>query len=86
MKENFDALIRRSPNDGTFSAGAFLPNTGSNFCDERSRAEVEAFFTKRVAAFAGGPRILAQTLESIRLCESLVTAQQASVAEFLRGQ
>ena len=84
VKANFDQLIKLSPTEGTFNAGADFPFTGSSFCDERSRADVEAFFATRIGSLVGGPRNLAQTLESIKLCEALVEAQQSSVAEFLR--
>jgi alanyl aminopeptidase len=84
VKANFDELLKRSPTEGTFNAGAAFPFTGSSFCDERSRADVDAFFAKRVERLEGGPRNLAKTLESIKLCEALAASQQASVAEFLR--
>jgi len=85
VKANYDALLKRIPRSGAFDAAAALPFTGTAFCDERSRAEVEGFFASRVSTMTGGPRNLAQTVESIRLCEALVQSQRANVAEFLRG-
>jgi alanyl aminopeptidase len=84
VKANFDELIKRAPTEGAFNAVAAFPFTGSAFCDERFRADVEAFFAKRIESLTGGPRNLAQTLESIRLCEARVQSQQSSVADFLR--
>ncbi len=84
VKANYDELLKKIPREGAFDAAASLPFTGRAFCDERSRADVEGFFASRISTITGGARNLAQTIESIRLCEALVEAQQASVADFLR--
>jgi alanyl aminopeptidase len=52
------------------------------FCDEEHAAEAEAFFTPRLAGMEGGPRVLAETLEDIRLCASLRKAQEPAVRAF----
>ena len=72
------------PTEDVFSPGVFLPFVGNGFCDEKSRAEVEAFFEPKVSRFNGAPRNLASVLERIRLCMVYKAAQQESVAEFLR--
>jgi alanyl aminopeptidase len=51
-------------------------------CDAEHRADAERFFRDRVQAQNGGPRVLAQALESISLCEAERVARQASVTSF----
>jgi len=80
MKANFDALVARAPRD----AAAYWPRLGGGFCSEAQRADVENFFGDRAARYAGGPRILAQTLERIGLCAAFKQKQQASLSRFLR--
>jgi alanyl aminopeptidase len=84
VKKNYDAIAARIPAGSTFGLGAFLPMVGGSFCDEKSRAEVEAFFEPKVDRFPGTRRNLAQVLESIRICSAYKDAQQSSVAEFFR--
>lgn len=84
VKANYDALIARVPAGSTFGFGEFLPFVAAGFCDEPSRTEVAAFFEPKVDRFAGTRRNLAQVLETIRNCTAYRTAQQASVAEFLK--
>jgi hypothetical protein len=80
MKANFDALVARAPRD----SAAYYPRLGGGFCSEAQRAGVEDFFRDRAPTFAGGPRILAQTLERIGLCAAFREKQQASLSQFLR--
>ncbi|MGH8765566.1 MAG: ERAP1-like C-terminal domain-containing protein, partial [Burkholderiales bacterium] len=79
VKVNFDSLVSMAPLD----AAAYYPRMAGNFCSEEQRADVEAFFRERAPRFAGGPRILAQTLERIHLCAAFKHKQQASLAAFL---
>jgi len=79
VKENFEVLMARLPPE----YGRYLAEVAGPFCDEASRKEAEAFLGPRVAAFPGGPRILAQILEGILLCENQKAAQSPSVAGFL---
>lgn len=80
MKANFDALVARAPRD----AAALYPRLGGGFCSEAQRADMENFFREPAQKFAGGPRILAQTLERISLCAAFKHKQQASLSQFLR--
>ncbi len=80
MKANFDALVARAPRD----AAASWPGLGGRFCSEAQRADVDDFFRERAPKYAGGPRILAQTLERIHLCAAFKQKQQASLSRFLR--
>ena len=57
----------------------------SGFCDAAKEKEAKAFLSGRVEKLPGGPRNLAQTLESIQLCIASRTAQEPGVGEFLKG-
>jgi alanyl aminopeptidase len=86
VKRNYDAILARVP-QGVFAGGEFaaaLPWVASDACDERTRADVDSFFHDRSAKAVGGPRVLAQVVESISLCAHSAAAQRDSVATFLR--
>lgn len=78
---NLEALLARIP---TWRKGA-IANVGGGFCSAERAAEVEAFFAPRVEALEGGPRELAGTLESIRLCAALVAAKGDEVTAMFGG-
>jgi alanyl aminopeptidase len=79
VKEHDGALFPRLP-EGVRGG---LPGLGDGFCDEARRADVEAFFAKRVADMPGGPRNLAKTLERIHLCAALKEREAESLRAFL---
>lgn len=81
-KANFAALEARAPRD----APASWPRWAGGLCDESGRADVEAFYRERAPRYAGGPRILAQTLERIALCSAFKNRQQANLSSFLRDR
>jgi len=62
---------------------AALAFSASSFCDPVHRQEVAAFFTERMERAPGGPRRLAQVLESMDLCIAYKAAQGPSVESFL---
>ena len=68
--ENFDALASRF---GSGQLGA-SPWRAASFCTKEAAAEVERFFSPKVAELSGGPRNLAGAVEAISLC-----AEKASV-------
>jgi alanyl aminopeptidase len=80
VKQNWEALIAKLPTD----FGAYLPFIASHYCDSQHQGDAEAFFKDRAAKYAGGPRNLAQVLETISLCVANKDANEASVAEFLK--
>lgn len=80
VKQNWDALVAKLPTD----FGASLPFVAGGYCDNEHRSDVEHFFKDRSTKYAGGPRNLDQVLESISLCAASKSANEASVAEFLR--
>lgn len=81
VTKNFNALSSRLPRDYV----PYLSATGTMYCDEKHRSEIELFFRERMSKVPGGPRILDQTLEEIELCSSLRKAQQPSMIEFLKS-
>ena len=76
---NFDALAQRVQKD---TPGGW-PGYAELLCSDADRADVEAFWRDRIAAYAGGPRELAKTLESIALCSRVREAQGAGVRAYL---
>jgi cytosol alanyl aminopeptidase len=80
VKANFERIASRIPNEW----GARLASVGEGFCDTAHRTDLAAFFSDKVARFNGGPRELAQTLESIDLCTAQNPSRQASIAAFLK--
>jgi alanyl aminopeptidase len=84
VKDHYDAIADKVPAGSTFGLGASLPYVGSGFCDEKGADALAAFFDAKQERFPGTRRNLAQVLESIHICAAYKTAQQGSVAEFLR--
>ena len=85
VKQNYTALAARLPRAVDSDMSAILPFTASAACDVKAASEAESFFKDKMSSAVGGPRNLAQALESIRLCAAKRQAQQAALAEFLKG-
>lgn len=84
VRENYDALLKRMPTSiagGSFAAN--LPYTGQRFCSAAGRAQVKEFFESRIEKETGGPRTLAQVLESISQCAALKARQDSNLHQFL---
>lgn len=64
LQQNLDAVLERIP---VWRKGRVSQLAGG-FCSTERATEVEAFFADRIENLQGGPRALANTLESIRLC------------------
>ena len=79
FKEHYEALLAKAPREIVGSA----PEIALGLCDPGARRDVETFFQGRIEKLPGGPRNLAQTLETIDLCIASRTAQEPSVREFL---
>jgi alanyl aminopeptidase len=80
VKEHYEAILARFPGE---LAGE-TPYLGEDFCSERDRLEVEAFFKGRVEKITGAPRNLAHTLETITLCSAQRDLHAVSLATFLK--
>jgi alanyl aminopeptidase len=61
-------------------------SAAAGFCSEDMARDVEAFFGERAPRLPGGPRELAMTLESIRLCAALAQAQGEKARAFFAEQ
>ncbi|HEX2688502.1 MAG TPA: M1 family metallopeptidase [Kofleriaceae bacterium] len=82
VKDHFDQILNKLPE-------AYRPFMAFSFvalCDDTRRPEIEAFFTPRIEKLDGGPRILAQALESMSLCSAQRKAEAPGVAAFLQRQ
>jgi cytosol alanyl aminopeptidase len=79
LEANFDRIAARLPRESP----AHFPMLAAGFSDEAHHAAVEAFFKDKAPKYLGGPRVLAQTLEQIRLRTALKASQQESVDGFL---
>jgi aminopeptidase N len=86
VKSNYNRLVMRLPSGGGSEAGARLPVVGETFCDEPSRQQFVAFFQDHSQDFTGEPRIYAQVLERIRLCEDRRAVEGPGITEFLSTQ
>ena len=86
VKSHYDALAAKLPSAAGSDYAAYLPQTAGRGCSAAEAREAEEFFTPRVAKLNGGPRVLAQVLESIHLCEARKTVQQADLVNFLENR
>jgi alanyl aminopeptidase len=79
VKANFDKLLGVMPQHHSTSQ---LIEMAQTFCDEAHAKDVESFFTPdRIERIDGGPRVLAGTLEEIRLCTAKRQKQEPSARE-----
>jgi hypothetical protein len=62
-----------------------MPYVAAGYSDAQHLAAVESFFQGRSTKFTGGPRILAQVLEGIKLATAFKTIHQASMNAFLEN-
>ena len=84
VKENLDALLKKLPREVGEDFASFLPQSGQGFCNAADRKDLADFFQPKVGEYAGGQRVLAQTLERIDLCIARRHALGPSLAEFLK--
>ncbi|WP_434384605.1 M1 family metallopeptidase [Melittangium boletus] len=82
VKQHYDALVRRLPEDRVDMLAAAL----SSFCDPVHRQEYAAFFEQRMAGAPGGPRTYARGLEQMDLCIAFKAAQGPSIEAFLAAR
>lgn len=86
LKENYETLLPRLPSRLGTHAGSHLPAVGRALCSEQGRKEVASFFAERIKSVPGGERTLAETLESITLCQARRSAQQPAIERFLSSE
>ena len=78
LRANLDGVIARVPvwNQGDMVA------LSRQFCSEKRKAEVEAFFGPKVDDLQGGPRDLALALEQIDLCAALKARHGPAISDY----
>lgn len=74
LREEYDALMAKAPRG---LGGGFVRFDAQDRCSGEEAAEIEAWHGPRLREVEGGPRRLAQSIEGIRLCAALKTAQAA---------
>ena len=83
VKDHYDAILARLPQH---HGGIQLVGAGRSYCDEGHAKDIESFFGPKVEKIEGGPRVLAQTLEDVKLCAAKRVAQEKSARELFGGR
>jgi len=86
VKANYDAVVAALPTAAGSDYAAYLPQTAGFACSAGEAQEVQEFFGPRMAKVNGGPRNLAQLLESIKLCEARKKTQQPDLIQYFGSQ
>jgi len=86
VKQHLNEILARIPRESGDDYAANLPQVGGAFCDASRRAELDTFFADKVKNYTGGPRTLAQTLESIDQCIAERQKMTSELEAFLSGQ
>jgi alanyl aminopeptidase len=84
IRENWDQLVVKLPNEAGSDYAAFLPFAGNAICDPGMEREYISFFENRVQKYTGAPRTFAQVREGIGICIAQKNEIGPSVADFLR--
>ncbi|HEX3766308.1 MAG TPA: M1 family metallopeptidase [Kofleriaceae bacterium] len=82
LRAHFDELAAKLPDP----MRPFLGFTLAAMCDDTRTAEFEQLYRPRMEKFNGGPRVMAQALESMALCSAQHKAQAPGVIAFLQRQ
>jgi alanyl aminopeptidase len=82
IKAHFDEITNKLPEPYR----PFVAFTFVSLCDDSRKPEIEAFFTPKVEKLDGGPRVMAQALESLSLCSAQRKAEAPGVEAFLKRQ
>jgi len=78
VEAHFDELVARLGAE----LGAQLTLAAGVFCSQAAADRARAFFTPRVEALTGGPRLLQQNLESSELCAAFRAAHKDSAHKY----
>jgi alanyl aminopeptidase len=81
VRANYDTIVARLPRDG----GAQLPYTAIWGCNAGQEDGIRAFYEPRNQKITGGPRVLAQALERLRICSTLRRLHAPQVERFFAG-
>jgi alanyl aminopeptidase len=84
VKLHYDEIVPKLPTGvGTDYAAMFPLFARASACSESAREDVETFFEPRMQKVQGGPRNLANALETIHLCAAEKPAAEAAITKFL---
>ena len=83
VKQHYARIVAALPSDALF---AYLPKIAEGFDTPERQSDVESFFKDKDPRLTGGPRIVAQVIESIHLNHAFKEAHTPSLAKFLRTQ
>lgn len=83
MQQNLDAFLAHVSQHHGRPRVFSLPRS---FCDDAHLAEVERFLGPRASSVEGAPRVLASTLEEIRLCIARRKAEEPAARAFFAKQ
>jgi len=86
VEANYDAVAAKLPSSPGGDYAAHLPQTAGFACSADEAKEVQEFFGPRMAKVNGGPRNLAQLLESIKLCEARKKIQQPDLIQYFESR
>jgi len=86
LRAHYDQLVSRLPSGGDFDGRTQLLAVGSVVCDPSGEREFADFFAQRANEYVGGPRVYAQRIENIHVCEARKSAESGDVAAFLETQ
>ncbi len=82
FKDNIDAISERTPP----ADRGDLSGIGSRFCSKAEREDYKAFFDGRINSMQGGPRQMAQTLEQVDSCRTLIDKQRGKAEKYFKNQ
>jgi aminopeptidase N len=82
LKQHYATILEKLPTGIGADYAARLPEVARSWaCSDADYSDVQQFFESRMKSVQGGPRSLAETLESIRLC----AAQRPTAHEAMRN-
>jgi cytosol alanyl aminopeptidase len=84
VKAHYDEIVPKLPTGIGIDYAAMFPLFATaSACSESARNDVKAFFEPRMQKVQGGPRNLANALETIHLCASEKPAAESAITKFL---
>ena len=86
VEANYDAIVAAMPRAVGSDYAAYLPQTAGFACSAEEAQEVQEFFGPRMTKVTGGPRNLAQLMESIKLCEARKKVQQPDLIQYFESR
>lgn len=86
VRKNIAQIETKLPRGVGGDGAAVLPFVGNSFCDAERKEQLKTFFEPRIKNYSGGPRNLAQALETIDVCIGKKKVLEPGIVEFLSKQ